>query len=75
MNELQNEVAEAWYWLRTLMMAVTALHSFTLLISRSFSEFGALSAEPPSARRERTAKDLMIDSNYGAKDIGQWPIL
>ena len=60
LNELQNEVAEALYWLRMPMMTVTALHSSTLPISRSFPGFDALSAEPPSVSQERIAKDLMI---------------
>ena len=60
MNELQKEVAEALYWLRMLTMTVTALHSFTLLISRSFPRCGVPSAEPLGASQERIAKDLMI---------------
>ena len=74
MNELQKEVAEASYWLRMLMMTVTALHSFTLLISRSFPGIGALRADPPSASQERMGKDLMIQIR-GGKEIEQWRIL
>ena len=61
MKELQNDVAEALYWLRTLIMTVTALHSSTFLILRSFSGAGALNAEPLNAKRRlRAVKGRMI---------------
>ena len=60
-KELQNDVAEALYWLRTLIMTVTALHSSTFLILRSFSGAGALNAEPLNAKRGlRAVKGRMI---------------
>ncbi len=69
MKELQKDVAEALYWLRTLIMTVTALHSSTSLISRSLFEAEALNAELLSAKkRDRLVKDLMVsieDSERG----------
>ena len=63
MNELQKEVAEALYWLRILIMTVTALHSSTPLILRSFSGAGAPRADPLRARtRERVVSGRMMRS-------------
>lgn len=62
MNELQNEVAEALCWLRLLMMAVTELHWFGLLLTSSFSSFGALSTEPHRARKTSTLKYFIIEN-------------
>ena len=60
MKELQKDVAEPLYWLSTLIITVTALHSSTSLILRSLSKAGALSAEPLSAkRRDRAVKGLI----------------
>lgn len=61
MKELQKDVAGALYWLSTLMMTVTALHSSTFLILRSFSGDGALSANRFSTnKRDRTVKTLIM---------------
>lgn len=60
MYELQNEVAEALCWLRMLMMAVTDLHWSELLLTSSFSDFGALSTELDSARMANTMEYFMI---------------
>lgn len=49
-KELQKDVAEALYWLRTLMMTVTALHSSRFLALRSFSVAGALMTNPLIAK-------------------------
>lgn len=60
MNKLQNEVAEAWYWLRMLMMTVTASQSFGLLILRSLSGLGEPNAAWYSTSRERKASCPII---------------
>lgn len=61
MKELQKEVAEALYWLRILIMTVTALHSSTSLILRSFSGAGALRADPLRARtKQRVVNGRMM---------------
>ena len=60
MKELQKDVAEALYWLSTLIITVTALHSSTSLILRSLSKAGVPSVEPLSAkRRDRALKGLI----------------
>jgi hypothetical protein len=59
-NELQNEVAGALYWLRILMMAVTALHSSRLLMSRCGPEFGALKVELSSARSGKSVDNFIM---------------
>ena len=60
MNELQNEVAEALYWLRMLMITVTAPQSFGLLILRSLSRLGEPNAAWYDTSRESKASCLII---------------
>lgn len=55
MNELQNEMAEALYWFRTLTIEVTSSHLF-----ESVAEVEALSTEQLNARRVKVVKDRMM---------------
>lgn len=72
MNERQNEVAEALCWLRMLMMAVTDLHWLEVLLISSFSDFGALSAEPHSARKTSALECFMIGTIRTKYQGGGW---
>lgn len=61
MKELQKDVAEALYWLRTLIMTVTALHSSKFLTVRPFSGAGALRTNLLIAKmKERLRNGRMI---------------
>lgn len=63
MKELQKDDAEALYWLRTLIMTVTALQSSRFLTMRSFSGAGALRTDPLIAKmteRLRNGRMIMV---------------